>query len=339
MSKWSFKAVRLGPGREVELVDLSLAQAARIQEYTRALRAAARSTVAKPLFSNYFVRESIGPRDGKPKPAGNIEYGLCQSLHGEESAVTAFRTHYGRGGSRKPLLGIIAGSPGNIATPCGNCRDILLDDLGSDFEIVSGAADGGIAIVTKMRDYLFPSPRKIGRLDAKPEVLTRMRIAIRDGELLVNDAYSPKDKHPERRYHALIATTSANFVGARDVMCEYHPIYPLRDAVRQARRADSPFVRFAVIVCEDFGGRPPHVMYKDRQHLFELNLQGELLMDQECDPPVYLATYNSQTKKIVSVWRTSVKEWLPLPFSPRNFGQAFVDHLTKYFEGLRSPER
>lgn len=338
MSNWSFKSVRLGPEGAVNLVGLSLARAAKIQAYTRVLRVAARSKVANPSFSNYFVRESIGPHDGKPKPAGNIEYGFCQSLHGEESATTAFRTYYGRGGSRKPLLGIIAGSPGNIATPCGNCRDILLDDLGGDFEIVSGAADGGIAVVANMRDYLYPSFYKMPGSKIKPEVLTRIRFAIRDGELLVNDAYSPKDKHPERRYHALIATASDNFVGARDVMCEYHPIYALRDAVRQARRANFPFVQFVVIVCRDFGGGPPHVMYKDRQHLFELNLQAELLTGKQQNPPVYLATYLDQ-KTLTGVWKTSVKEWLPMPFSPRNFGPAFIEHLTKYFQGLESPER
>ncbi|MBI4160473.1 MAG: hypothetical protein HY506_01030 [Candidatus Yanofskybacteria bacterium] len=74
-------------------------------------------------------------------------------------------------------------------------------------------------------------------------------------------------------------------------------------------------------------------MYKDRQHLMELNLQAELLAGQENDLPVYLATYSSQ-EQIIDVWRTSITEWLPLAFSPRNFGPEFIEYLTNYFRGL-----
>ncbi|MBI2109295.1 MAG: hypothetical protein HYT93_03950 [Parcubacteria group bacterium] len=333
MSKWTFKTVRLNPQGVAEFVELTKSQEAKIDRYTQALEVAAKSTVANPSYSHYFVKESIGVLEGAALPAGNIEYGICQALHGEESAVSAFRSHYGRGEHKELVLGIIAGSPGNIATPCGNCRDIMLEDLGTDFEIVSGAADGGLALVVKMSDYLFSDFKTIALEDVPPSVLQRVDLAIEEGALLVNDAYSPPSVHPERRYHALIATHRNSFVGARDVMCEYHPIYALRDAVRQARRRNDPCINFVVIVCEDFGGGAPHVMYKDRQHLVELNLQGELLTGVETNPPVYLVTHKGY-EQLTGAWKTSVKEWIPMVFTPRNFGPEFVDFLTNYFKTL-----
>lgn len=335
MSKWDFKAVRLGVSSAVKLVNLSPTQKSRINEYTKALEIATKSTVANPSFSNYFVKESIGFVKGELIPAGNIEYGFCQALHAEEAAVAAFRARYGRIVNNKDIiLGIIAGAPGALATPCGNCRDILLQDLGSDFEIVSGAASGGPAVVANMNQYLFSDFQKLSLADIPKDTLKKIGIAIQQGALLVNDAYSPAHIHPERRYHALIATKKNLFVGARDVMCDYHPIYALRDAVRQTRRARDPDIQSVIVVCEDFNGGAPQVMYKDRQHLTELNLQAELLSGEERDPPVILATY-SKEQHVVRAWKTSVKALLPLPFTPRNFGPKFMASLVDYFKNRR----
>jgi len=331
MSNWDFKAARLDANGKVEIIDLSDEQKARTGEYIRALEIAKNSVVANPSFSQYFVKEGIGVVGGKMLAAGNIEYGICQALHAEEAAVAAFRSHYGRKANKNVILGILAGNPGNIASPCGNCRDILLEDLGQDFEIVCGAPAGGIAVVTKMSDYLFSDFKRVSITKAPLELVKSAILTIYQGEQLVNDAYSPQQLHPERRYHASIITYSHTFFGARDVMCEYHPIYALRDAIRQARRAKDPFIQTVIVVCEDFGNGAPQVMYKDRQHLLELNVQAELLSGKEDDPPVYLMSYQKETKNIVAIWKTSVKEWIPFVFSPRNFGPEFVEYLTEYF--------
>jgi len=238
---------------------------------------------------------------------------------------------YGRRADKNIILGIVAVNPGDTASPCGNCRDIMLEDLGQDFEIVCGAPGGGIAVVTKMNDYLFSDFKKVAVKNISPDLVESAILTIKAGERLVNDAYSPPQLHPERRYHASVITNIHIFFGTRDVMCDYHPIYALRDAIRQARRAKDPFIQAVIIVCEDFGGGAPHVMYKDRQHLLELNFQVELLNGKEVDPPVYLMTYQKDTKNIVAIWKTSVKEWMPDVFTPRNFGPEFVKYLTKYF--------
>lgn len=334
MSKWDFKTIELNPQGQVNFLNLSEKQKARINEYTEALETAANSAVANPIFSNYFVKAGIGLVKCNMLPAGNIEYGLCQALHGEESAVTAFRSHYGRrANTSKIVLGMITMNPGDIVTPCGNCRDIILNELGKDFEIVSGTIEGGMAIVVNMSHYLFSKFKK-REVELPTKTLLDLKKTILHCESLVNDAYSPKDIHPERKYHAVIRTSANCFIGTRDIMCEYHPIYALRDAVRQARRAHDPYVQSVAILCPDLGGGVPHVMYKDRQHLMELNLQAELTIGYKKNPSVFLMTYNDQ-KYITNIWETTMKEWLPLPFSPRNFGSEFVQHLTQYFQGLK----
>ncbi|MDP3947633.1 MAG: hypothetical protein Q8Q41_03015 [bacterium] len=363
MAKWDFREVKTANGK-TELVEPSPERRERIPRYVEALETALTSQVADPRFSNYYVLESLGTHEHPPVPGGNIEYGFCQALHAEEAAVAALRARYGRFdwterrdklGRRRirtnedMVLGIIAGVPGLIASPCGNCRDIMMSDLGWEFEIVSGAKDGGIAVVAKMRDYLMEDYEVVPLDGMGRRELRYWRNAVaetlEEGETLENNAYLPADYHrPGRVYYAVIETKRANYFGAHDVMCEYHPIYALRDAVRQARRANDPFVRSVLIVADagnlgSIGGTfPPQVMYKDRQHLAELNVQAELLSGKEPDPTVFLATYDGELyrrlKKVAvkKLWATSVKEWLPFAFTPKNFGPEFVEHLTAYYK-------
>jgi len=364
---WEFKALEFDAKRNPVFVPLSAERAARAEAYRNALTAAKISAVANPKFSNYFVKESIGFRDTLPPtlPAGNIEYGLCQALHGEEFAVAALRSRLGRPLSRRvdktpggPLpddclpedgiiLGIIAGVPGNIASPCGNCRDIMRDDLGINFEIVSGAAEGGVAIVAKMSDFLYRDYFCFtGDYSFKLDMDRWQKVVgeiVGEGMKLENAAYVPADTGliGQRKYMALIETDTARYFGAHDVMCEYHPIYALRDAVRVARRSGDPFVKRVTVVAPFYGegdSLPPDVMYKDRQHLLELTLQGELVAGEERDPSVYLFAHDGRLfdekgeVKPLGAWLTSVKEWLPLAFSPRNFGEEYLQYLTKYFK-------
>ncbi|MDA2922482.1 hypothetical protein MYX07_04430 [Patescibacteria group bacterium AH-259-L07] len=353
MSNWEFKALRFSSSGKPKLGSLSAEQMARKDDYVRALSEAGKSFISKPRFSNYFVRESISVRGSKPLFAGNIEYGYCQALHGEETAVAAYRSRYKGENYKHIVLGIVAGSrPGSIAAPCGNCRDIILDELildelDTELEIVSGISQGGLAIVSNIQDYLFEDFCSIPIAHFAQELQHRISDFFHDGtvaenildiaefaQTLVYDAYSQKDIHPERKYNTVVYGRYRAYVGAHDGMCDFHPIYALRDAVRQARRNNDPFIRCVLIAAKDFGGGVPHVMYKDRQHLFELNLDAELLLDKEQDPPVYLITYKDDC--ITGAWKTSVKEWLPIPFSPRSFGPEFIAHHTEYLKNKQA---
>ena len=341
---WDFKT--LSRGKSPQVIDLLGEQQGKIERYKKALIVASESNVANPQFSKYFVKESV-ITDDHVIPAGNIEYGDRQAIHGEEAAVAAYRAALSsskippRGKSNDLVLGIIAGNPGNIPAPCGNCRDVMIDGLGTNFEIVSGATDGGLAVVVPMDMFTFNPQEQIDinsrkRLEvsnglgmSKGDFTAIVSKTLKAGKWLTNDAYSTPTVIPERKYFATIVTDHNLFHGARDVMVDYHPIYALRDAIRQARREDDSSIQSVIVVAEDPNINLPQVMYKDRQHLVEFNLQGELIREREKDPPVFLVGHDEKGK-ITTVHKTSVKEWLPFAFSPRNFGDEFVKYLGGY---------
>jgi cytidine deaminase len=301
------------------LCSLSEVQRRRVLLYEKALDEAARTDVTKPRFSSFKVRSSAGMPGYAMQPTGNREYGFCQALHAEEVGVARIVEQYGEG---IPVFGLITG---RVPTPCGNCRDILLDEFGALPEIVSGDLDRRIAVVTTMGAYLFdpyllvPHDQYGHLLDAAPRVLFQ-------GQRVDYDPYSPASVHPERKYFVELTTRHGRYYGAADVACDYHPIYPIQDAIRAARRDSVHSVNEVIVVGE---GQPPHVMYRDRQHLFEYNLLDELVLGRAQDPPVYLI--GVQEGKVTAIWQTSVKEWLPRPFSPASFTD--MEYLAAYAKG------
>lgn len=313
--RWEFQAVN----PDGTLGALDKRQRALVPQYEAALAAACASEAADPIFSGFRVRSSMGG-----VPGGNIEYGFCQALHSEEFAGAAFRavSSFTQGIVGIPVFGLAAHAAGKIATPCGNCRDFLLDAFGPDLETVYGHPDGGVATVIPLRQYLFdgywPFPVYQTLQQAAEKVLQYRSLEY--------DPYSPSSVHPERRYLVTLFTRYHQYYGARDVGCDFHPIYPMQDAIRAARHDLQYSLLEVLIVAEDIGDRPPHVMYRDRQHLLEYNLIEELATGQEQDPRVLLVSVREGS--IARVWQTSVKEWLPRPFSPRNF--ADMDRLTAY---------
>lgn len=341
MVEWEFK--RLSPNTN-KLISLTKEQLAFKHDYSNALRAALETKVPNPKFSKYYVRESMGEQGEFKMPSGNIEYGFCQALHGEESAVAAFKSVNRRHGGGV-VMGLIVPKPEEGISPCGNCRDILFDEVGEELEIVAGAPNGGSAVISTLKSYLFKNYQKIPRVKAltlEEGFITKVWDTLREGERITFDGYSPKDIHPERRYYASVSTKRGLYFGGLDLMCDYHPIYPLRDAVRSARRAGDPNPEFAILLGQEPSSNPPHVMYKDRQHLFELNLQQELLSGKNLDPKVYLISQRERGS-IWEVWQTSVKQWLPNPFSAQNFGDEFLEGLKEYYHeksrGSEEPPR
>lgn len=332
MVEWEFK--RLDPN-SVTFTRLDGELEKLKADYTKVLRMALESKVSSPSFSKYPVRGSLGTPDSHKMFAGNIEYGFCQALHMEEAAVASFRSIYKRPGRQRAILGIVAGNPEIFTGPCGNCRDILLDEFNPNLEIVSGSPTGGTAIVSTLGDFLFDRFKKIPRQNAltlAPDgFITKVWDTLREGERLTFDGCSPDNIHPERRYYASISTKRNIYFGGLDLMCDDHPIYPLRDAIRSARRTHDADINYVIVLGKNPSNNPPHVMYKDRQHLFELNCQQEMLLGRQQNPKVYLVS-QKERGGIGNVWQTSVKEWLPCPFSARNFGDEFVKNLTQYYQ-------
>src|SRR3989344_4355219 len=119
MTDWEFKNLRINRDGSFELMDLRRDQieTGKALDYRQALKSAFDGRVSGPRFSGHCVRESIMPIGGLAQPAGNVEYGFCQALHGEEFAVATFRALHGQA-NRPVVLGIIAGSPGSVPAPC-----------------------------------------------------------------------------------------------------------------------------------------------------------------------------------------------------------------------------
>ncbi len=311
-----------------------------------ALSVAMESKVPNPKFSGYYVNCAcilVSKKDGSftltekiyRVSGGNLEYGLCQALHGEESLVSALSSRMDTSAiDRNKYRVIVAFSSkfetGRVPTCCGNCRDIMRDYFPSETMIFGGHPRGGRVIVARLKNLLFNDYKVLNKVDSGFLNYTERQIAKCLN--LENNIYFPGVPEPGRRYIAIIKGEKTYF-GAHDVMCDYHPIYAVRDAVRQARRDNNPHFSYVVVASQ---GVVPDVMYKDRQHLLELNFQQECVTGKTSDPLVYLMTYEveSGNPKIKTIRATNVKKWLPYAFSPANFGNEFIEHAKTEFKKL-----
>jgi len=297
-----------------------------VPDYLEALRVASSSQVSSPIFSHYIVREAIGPIGKKKYPAGNIEYGHLQALHGEESAIVTLKTHYPLYDG-EVILGIIAGEEGNIGAPCGNCRDLMLDTMGGRPEklhIVSGAQTGGLAIATDLRTYLFEEYEQVDSLTQS--IAQEVELIRINAQEKMYDPYSPPDHpYPERIYLAGISDgNGALFTAGHWVDADYHPTYAIENAIVQA--GSNIFMDHVVILSHNPNGQPPHVMYRDRQRLFGHNQKQEDILEKQLNPKIILV---NESGGELQIWQTTVKEWLPLPFSADSFGP-FREDIRRY---------
>lgn len=337
MPKWTLKRLVMVGGKPT-LAPLTKDEQ---DSYKDVLRSAAESQCASPIYSGFHVKGSIHiPGAGHASQSGNIEYGHHQALHLEEAAVAALASRFNTSEHREPpVLAIIAGHGKgglkNLTMPCGNCRDILRDTVGEHCAIVSGNTDGGVAVVAELADALFDCyrPVPLGKIDVMPDVIHRL---MRDGERLAKNPHHAPDKAPLRNYFASIMTGTGDvgaygpYVGAIQVGADYHPVYPAEVALLRMEFARDPYIRSVIIAAEGDGKYPPDVMYRDRQALLGAAIEHEHLTGKRHDPMVRLFTVKDGA--ITGAWKTSVEEWLPLPFSSRNFGKESEARHAAYFK-------
>lgn len=307
-----------------------------VETYKNLLQKAADSRCAKPIFSGFHVRGAAATYFVvNPALAGNVEYGNCQALHNEEATVAALiaRCNSSKFDGYHKVIAIVAGkgkgSLKNLTMPCGNCRDILRDTLGPDCTIIAGAEGGGTAIVTKLSDILFDDFRQISDLNG-----SGVEVTIRRCEEILHNPYLDPKKFPLRNYGVCIMTgdlgSQKPFFGASVVHADFHPTYPIEVVSLQMWLKRKHRINLVTVVAEGDGSAPPDVMYRDRQRLLEMVIEDWLMTGQEGDPSVYLITHQGQ--RVTGTWQTSVKEWLPFPFSPHNFGDKFLQHYQKYLK-------
>jgi cytidine deaminase len=110
----------------------------------------ARAAAAKAYapYSNFHVGCAIESVDGKVVTGANMEnacyrLGLCA----EQSALTAAQHLFGL--DKVARIAVSGGTDATICTPCGGCRQAILEAAqlsGRDVEIICGSGDGsGVA--------------------------------------------------------------------------------------------------------------------------------------------------------------------------------------------------
>lgn len=106
----------------------------------------ARAAAAKAYapYSKFNVGCAIESVDGKVVTGANMEnacyrLGLCA----EQSALTAAQHQFGLGNVAR--IAVVGGSGDVVCTPCGGCRQAILEAAqisGRDVEILCGSGDG-----------------------------------------------------------------------------------------------------------------------------------------------------------------------------------------------------
>ena len=106
----------------------------------------ARTAAAKAYapYSNFQVGCAIESVDGEVVTGANMEnacyrLGLCA----EQSALTTAQHQFGL--DKVARIAVVGGTGGKVCTPCGGCRQAILEAAqltGRDVEIICGSGDG-----------------------------------------------------------------------------------------------------------------------------------------------------------------------------------------------------
>ena len=106
--------------------------------------ARAAATKAYAPYSNFHVGCAVESVEGEVVTGANMEnacyrLGLCA----EQSALTAAQHAFGLG--KVARIAVVGGSSQMVCTPCGGCRQAILEAAqlgGRDVEILCGSGDG-----------------------------------------------------------------------------------------------------------------------------------------------------------------------------------------------------
>lgn len=341
MPKWNLMRLATASDGARSLAPLTKEQEPMAPWYEMLLARAAEAECGSPIFSDYHVKGCIAAGELTHAYAENIEYGHYQALHSEEAAVAALVSRLNSMDClTPPVLAIVAGHGSgdtveSFTMPCGNCRDFLRDTISEHgCTLLLGTLDGGTGVVATLHDAFFDHYARVP-LDRIDVMDTWVAKTIREGAKASDNPYFNPDKCPLRNYVVALTTgesqiSDRTYFGGTQNDEDFHPDYPIEIALLQAKLARDPYVRSLVVVAEGDGSAPPDVMYRDRQRLLSAVIRRELLTGKRYDLPVRLFTHTNG--KLTGAWKTSAEEWLPLPFSPRNFGLEFLGDYTAYLK-------
>ncbi len=272
---------------------------------------------ATPDQSGYHVNTGAVTKEGHAVPGSNHEMATTDTVtHGEEAVIAAALDKFGRDDPIEVIAFAGLGG-GEIASPCGNCRDGIRQYTDpNNLVIINAPRDGGTAVLVHGYAYFKSDFREVK--GAEESRLDAIRQAV-FAEQTAYDIYSTKSS--PRVYGAVIVCENGSiFRGSFRGDVAYHPDLPISAAIGNFRDGSDDIsrkdVREIVVATT---GNIPDVMYKDRQHALEFAEAIQSLNGRSGEPlPVYLV--NVGDDGTLKIFKTDTNEWLPHMFSPKHLG-------------------
>lgn len=273
--------------------------------------------------SDYLVHAAALTTSGLRIPGSNHELmkRAGYSFHAEDVVIHRAIEEAGID-DKVRAVGILAGEAGNIGTPCGFCRDVIIEYM--DLEtgvIITGAKTGGEAMVMPVSAYLKDDftevsvPKLQGMLH--PHVVWKLQQV----EAMSEDSYSKKGEV----YAAAFVTegTSGDLMhlAGYEGDCIYHPEFSIRNAYIMWKYGskDPKRVNIKELVVASTGHKP-YVPYCERQDLLEFADKIAAYHGNQEPIPITLLQLRADGN-IERGWQTDSKECMPYPFSPASIGK------------------
>jgi len=284
-------------------------------EMCQKLISKAKTAFSDPSQSGYYVRTAGITENGDIVTGGNKENSLSDAyVHGETAVISHIRDVYGK----VPIKAIGFYKDGDVdqltISPCGACRDVLIQQTSPDLLLVAGNKDN--IVVSKLKNFTFENFKPIeGQEFTKGRAVDNALIALNQGV----DAYLPQDLKRKLYGVAIVDQMGRNYRGSLYTNAGYDAITPGLAAVQTFINSNIDHrvdINQIVFVSKN---NIPSPFYRDRVALSELCDITRLSTNRQSSIEVQLIQMD-ESDNISKVSVTNTDEWVPYPFSARSFG-------------------
>lgn len=271
-----------------------------------------------PYQSKFSVRSAAMDVHGNVATGGNRERTLSHAwIHGETSAIDNMRQRFGDTAIR--VISLYSESRNldelSVSSPCGPCRDTLLQEVSPATFITEGNED--IISVSRLADFLKEDFASLSILDTDLESLADGELArfFSDYEYLppelLGDIYGVVLRDSDgNRWRGGLSTTSG--------YDEVSPGYAAKITYQNSLHPETTYPDLDRITVVKRFGLPTNIEYRDRQALLELD---EVLMQKHGrTEPLRVDLVHVDDGGPVKAVTTNTVEWLPRPFSAATLG-------------------
>lgn len=295
---------------------------------------AASNANTNPYQSDFHVRAAALDEFGNTATGGNRERTLSYAwVHGETSAIDNLRQRFG-----DTAIKVISfyNESRNIAelsntSPCGPCRDTLLQEASPGTFITEGNED--IISVSRLQDFLKDDFAPISILETDLD-------SVADGEIarFFSDYEYLPDELLAQVYGVVLLDRDGNrWRGGLSTTAGYDEVSPGYAATityKNSLRAETAYPDLDRITVVRRYDLPTNIEYRDRQALLELD---EVLMKKHGRTehlPVDLVHIDDAGP--IEAVRTNTLEWLPRPFSAAALGLPIPEHQSDRYAYLEN---